>query len=152
MHRSTVAGVAATVLHLPPAARRRLGELVAAGYPNESCGLLVGRLDGDGVAVERVATARNLSTERARDRYLLDPDDFLAADRTARAAGLEVVGIWHSHPDHPARPSVTDLEAAWEGYSYLIIAVTAAGAGDFRSYRLVDGRFREETIQEDPRP
>ena len=72
--------------------------------------------------------------------------DFLAADKAARADGLEIVGIWHSHPDHPARPSITDLDAAWEGYSYLIIQVRRDGPGDFRSWRVADERFREERV------
>lgn len=124
-----------------------LSRRVAAGHPHEVCGLLIGRLDGDRVVVERVVQAGNLNTERAHDRYQLDPADFLAADKAARADGLDIVGIWHSHPDHPARPSITDLEAAWEGYSYLIIRVTAAGAQDFRSWRLHDSLFREERVE-----
>lgn len=88
----------------------------------------------------------NLNHERPHDRYDLDPAGFLAADREARSAGLEIVGIWHSHPDHPARPSATDLAGAWEGWSYVIVAVTADGAGELRSWRLEDGRFAEEPL------
>ena len=138
---------APTELHLPMELRFELERMVEASYPFEACGVMVGRADLRQVSVEVVFHARNLNVERARDRFLLDPDDHIAAARAARAMGLDIVGIWHSHPDHPARPSVTDLEAAWEGYSYLIISTPAFGANDFRCWRLRDGRFLEEDIR-----
>jgi len=57
------------------------------------------------------------------------------------------VGIWHSHPDHPARPSETDRAAAWEGWSYLIASVTDAGLSELRSWRLSGERFLEEPVE-----
>lgn len=143
---TTGAEPAPTVLELSAALRAELAARVEAGYPHEVCGLLIGRLDGERVVVEQVVQAGNLNRERAHDRYQLDPADFLAADRAARAAGREVVGIWHSHPDHPARPSITDLEAAWEGYSYLIVAVERGSAADYRSWRLHGEVFLEERL------
>jgi proteasome lid subunit RPN8/RPN11 len=137
---------AASRLRLPSELRRQLTHLAEISYPYEACGVLLGLAAGRLVAVERVLHARNLHFERPRDRYLLDPDDFLAADRVARAAGLEIVGIWHSHPDGPPRPSRTDLETAWEGYSYLIVSIAAIGSCELRSWRLADGRFLEEGI------
>ena len=140
--------LAPTELQLPGELRRVLEELVEASYPFEACGVVIGHAGRRRVTVEDVFHARNLNVQRARDRFLLDPEDHLAADRTARARGLDVIGFWHSHPDHPARPSVTDLEAAWEGYSYLIISTSAGGANDFRSWRLHGGRFLEEKIRD----
>ncbi len=143
---------APTQLGLPAALRQQLSHLVEASYPFEACGLLVGRVGDTRIDTVRICPARNLNRERPEDRYLLDPQDFLAADQAARAQGLEIVGFWHSHPNSPARPSQTDLESAWEGYSYLIISVTGAGgdgaegAGAFRSWRLIDNRFLEEAI------
>lgn len=84
---------------------------------------------------------------RARDRFELDPRDFLAAELAARRTGREIVGIWHSHPDHPAVPSETDRLAAWEGWSYLIAEVTRERAGALRSWRLVHDRFVEEALE-----
>lgn len=139
---------AATRLQLPSELRCQLAHLAEISYPYEACGVLLGIAAGRLVAVERVLHALNLNFERPRDRYLLDPDDFLAADRVARAAGLEIVGIWHSHPDAAPRPSQTDLETAWEGYSYLIVSIAATGAAELRSWRLRDGRFEEEDIVE----
>ncbi len=136
-------------LWLPRALHRRIEQWATADYPHEACGLLVGREEGGRAQAMRVTAARNLNRDRPRDRYLLDPEDFLAADRSARADGLDVVGFWHSHPDHPASPSATDLEVAWTDYSYLIITTPAKGAGELRSWRLDGGRFREETIRQE---
>jgi len=115
-----------------------------AGYPNEMCGLLVGR----SLEVVRAVPARNRAGERARERYELDPLDHLAAECAAQEQGLEIVGVWHSHPDHPARPSEADRLAAWEGWSYWIVAVSAAGAGEIRAWRLNGAReLVEETLE-----
>jgi len=136
------------MLILPHAPRAELEGLVRAGHPHETCGVLVGSpRPGGGARVERVVACRNLNTERARDRYDLDPDDYLQAEIAARRDGLEIVGIWHSHPDHPARPSETDRAAAWEGWSYLILSVAADGVRDVRSWRLDGVGFAEEDIQ-----
>lgn len=117
------------------------------GYPLEACGLLVGRLTDGRTEVTRVVQARNLNEERAHDRFEVDPRDFLTADEQARADGLEIVGVWHSHPDHPARPSETDRAAAWDGWSYVIVSVTRDGIADLRSWRLREQQFIEEQIE-----
>ncbi len=137
------------MLVLPRSMAAELEPRVAAGYPHETCGLLVGRREADRALVSRVVQARNLNVARARDRYDLDPDDFFQADEAAREAGLEILGIWHSHPDHPAVPSETDRSRAWEGWSYLILSVTAEGVADRRSWRLSGERFVEEAIADE---
>ena len=129
--------------------RAALFDRAARGYPHEVCGLLLGREAERGTAVERITQARNLAVERPADRYTLDPADFLAADRIARRDGLEIVGIWHTHPDHPARPSRTDHEAAWEGWSYVILSVGRGGVAARASFRLRGGRFEEQPIDEE---
>lgn len=142
-----------TRLHFPAALRAEVAEWVRSGYPRETCGLLIGRAGGERIEVERVVRVKNLNRDRAADRYQVDPDDWVAADGAARRDGLEIVGIWHSHPDCPSRPSTTDLEGAWEGYSYLIVGVTAEGEIDFHSWRLDGELFRQEKIlPETPRP
>ena len=149
MGPSRVVETACTELRLPAALRHQLSQLVEASYPCEACGLLIGRAGGTKIEAIRIVPARNLNRDRPEDRYLLDPQDFLAADQAARAGGLEFVAIWHSHPNSPARPSSTDLDAAWEGYSYLIISATSAGAGEFRSWRLAGDHFEEELLEEE---
>ncbi len=129
--------------------KHELWQLVEASYPVEACGLLTGRVGDTRIDTVRICPARNLNRDRPEDRYLLDPRGFLAADQAAQAQGLEIVGVWHSHPNSPARPSSTDLDAAWEGYSYLIISTTGDGVEHdraFRSWRLVGDRFLEEAI------
>lgn len=134
-------------LRLRPEHCERLEALVHAGYPHETCGLLVGRQADGVVEVVDLVQARNLNQQRAEDRYELDPGDFIAADQTAREQGLEIVGIWHSHPDHPAEPSATDLASAWEGWSYLIASISRDSMDDLRAWRLHAGEFLEEPIE-----
>lgn len=152
-HATYATEPASTELHLARQLRDDIARRAEADYPHEACGILVGRAAARRVEVERVAAGRNVNRERAGDRYEIDPQDILAADGAARRDGLEIVGYWHSHPDCPARPSTTDLAAAWEGYSYVIVGVTAAGDTDFHSWRLDGGRFHEERIlPQDARP
>ncbi len=133
-------------VYLPASVRIQLESWVEAGYPLETCGLLIGKQDGSQVQVMRAVSARNLNTERAHDRYELAPEDLLAADETAQAEGLEIVGIWHSHPDHPARPSETDRVQAWQGWSYVILSVYQGRVAELRSWRLAGETFAEESI------
>ena len=93
----------------------------AEGYPREICGIMIGPHDER--AVSEVKRARNIVVERARDRYEIDPRDHIRIQREADAAGLDIVGYYHSHPDHPAQASRFDTERAWAGYVYLIVAV-----------------------------
>ena len=134
------------MLVLPREVRADLAAWISAGYPEETCGLLLGRPNAGRTEIARATSAKNLNRDRARDRYELDPEGFLAADLAAREAGLEIVGVWHSHPDHPAEPSETDRAAAWEGWSYLIVEVTRTGVAAVRSWRLRGERFHEEPI------
>ncbi len=96
------------------------------GYPDEVCGVMM----GDGGVVSEFAECRNLNTERAHDRYELDPLSFNSADTAAREKNLNIVGIYHSHPDHPARPSETDRVRAWGGWGYLIMSIEKGSLKD----------------------
>jgi proteasome lid subunit RPN8/RPN11 len=113
-------------------------ELGAAAYPDEGCGVLLGRFSGARVEVVDVTSGTNLNTDRSGDRYLLDPSDIVLADRDARARNLDIVGFWHSHPDHPARPSQFDTDNAWVDYVYVIVNTTSYGAGDLNGFTLAD--------------
>jgi proteasome lid subunit RPN8/RPN11 len=99
--------------------------------------------------VKTARRARNLNTERPRDRYSMDPRDVNAADTVARAQGLEIVGFYHSHPDHPARASATDLEnsSPWGGYSYPIVSVVAGDPAELRSWARHDDHWIEERLE-----
>jgi proteasome lid subunit RPN8/RPN11 len=137
-------------LRLPRTLDLRLRRWAIEGYPEESCGVLVGREAPDGTRVRRALRLTNVSPERRVDRYVLDPEGFVRADAAARAGGLEIVGFWHTHPDHPPRPSRTDLDAAWEAYTYLILSVDGAGATRATAWRLTEGAFREQAVVLEP--
>jgi proteasome lid subunit RPN8/RPN11 len=113
-------------------------------YPHECCGALIGR---DGVVTEAFALS-NTTEDGPRRRFLVRPADYQQAERRASALGAELLGFYHSHPDHPARPSQYDLDHAWPHFSYVIVSVTAAGAADMTSWRLRGDRsaFDEETV------
>jgi proteasome lid subunit RPN8/RPN11 len=124
-----------------------------AAYPEEACGILVGRFatgaggERAGARVERAVPAENVHEDRRR-RFAIAPEVLLAAQKAARAEGLDLVGYSHSHPDHPAEPSETDRADAWPGVSYLIVPVAAGAAGEARSWRLAPetGVFGEERV------
>ena len=119
------------------------------GYPNEVCGIVLGRCEGEVKRCVEVRRAVNLNTERAHDRYEIDPSDLLNAEKEGRERGLEVIGFYHSHPDHPDAPSEFDRERAWPCYSYLIVSVTGGERWTVRSWVLdeVTGFFEEEEIR-----
>ncbi len=123
------------------------------GYPDEVCGLLVGSFDGEDKVVRRVVPVENEweAVDERRRRFLITPDVFARQEREARREGLEIVGFYHSHPDHPAEPSATDREFAWPLYSYLIQSVVGGQVADFASWRLKDDRSgyeREEVVEQ----
>jgi proteasome lid subunit RPN8/RPN11 len=111
---------------------RRHGE---AAYPAECCGALAGRGGGEGKEVVRLAPAVNRRTDDPH-RYLIAPDDLRRLEAKLRAEGLEIVGYYHSHPDHPAVPSAYDTAHAWPWYSYLIVRIEQGRAQEAASYTL----------------
>ena len=118
-------------------------------YPEECCGFLIGDSGPLGTVVARVAPAGNEREDSRHNRYVIRPEAVLAAHKEARGLGLDVVGYYHSHPDHPARPSEFDREHAWPGLSYVIVAVAGGQVEGARSWRLSDDRerFDEEEIE-----
>ncbi len=119
----------------------------AEGYPYEVCGFLIGPLGRRRITEAR--RAGNLVTERARDRYEIDPRDHIRVQKECDSKGLEVVGYYHSHPDHPAQASVFDAERAWAGPLYLIVSVSrgrVAERGAFVAER-DGGPFRAEELE-----
>ncbi len=111
---------------------RALGE---RAYPNEGCGILLGGF-GDEIEVVEVREGTNLRENRARDRYILDPKEILQAEKDARERSIEVVGFWHTHPDHPAQPSQYDADHAWPEYVYVIMAIHSGSQADVNAFVL----------------
>jgi proteasome lid subunit RPN8/RPN11 len=120
-------------------------------YPHECCGLLIGQFSENGAKIVRstfpISNARESNAKR--NRFLIRPEDLMRGERYASEEGLEVVGFYHSPPDHGAVPSQYDLEHAWPVYSYVVLAVHAGRAHDLRSWELRPDRavFNEEDIQ-----
>jgi len=123
-------------------------------YPNECCGALLGR-DGDAAHAEAAREVLalfplvNRRDDSPRNRFSVTAEDVLEADKAAQAQGLEVIGWYHSHPDHPARPSQYDQDHAWPWYSYIIVSVHHGSPQDMTSWRLSDDRqaFSPESIE-----
>src|SRR5919204_755087 len=124
-------------------------------YPHECCGVLLGKLDleQDVREVVRVVRAGNTRNDSPQNRYNIDPRELIAAQKMAREAGEDIVGFYHSHPDHPARWSQTDLaEAHWIGCSYVITSVKQGQADVTNSFALMgsseeDKKFVDEAIE-----
>jgi proteasome lid subunit RPN8/RPN11 len=122
-------------------------------YPHECCGVLLGRIDGDERVVTSVARAGNTRTDSAHNRYNIDPKDLIRIQREGRERGEDIIGFYHSHPDHPARWSSTDLaEAHWFGCSYVITSVEKGKAVLTNSFELTgsdenDKKLVDEKIE-----
>src|SRR5579864_6888063 len=123
-------------------------------YPYESCGVLLGRMEDDGTrVVTSIARAGNTRTDSPQNRYNIDPKELVRIQREARERGDDIIGFYHSHPDHPARWSPTDLaEAHWIGCSYVITGVEKGKAADTNAFELTgsdepDKHFVDETIE-----
>ncbi len=118
-------------------------------YPFEGCGILLGRAEDERKTVVDVLPTGNAREEGAQhNRYLIPPEQTLEGELAAEERGLEVVGYFHSHPDHPPRPSEHDRENAWPWYSYLIVSVRDGRAAGHRSWQLREDRtgFDEEAL------
>ena len=129
-------------------------------YPEECCGIMLGKINDTGKTVVEVWQTENAwSAETADDyadaevvtskrrRFAIAPLDMLKAQKTAREYQLNIVGFFHSHPDYSAIPSECDRAYAWQEYSYIIVSVEQGKAGDIRSWRLDDThQFQAEEI------
>ena len=134
-------------------------------YPEECCGVLLGRQQGDATTLVEVLATENSWNEEAvdtfdsvaamaplqpaskRNRFSIAPAVMLQAQRKARVGNLDIIGIYHSHPDHPAVPSEFDRAIAWQQYSYIIVSVEQGKASDLKSWVLdEDHQFQQEEI------
>lgn len=122
-------------------------------YPHECCGAMLGRFEGDDRIVSEVIACGNTRDDRPEDRFNIDPRDLVRIQRQGRDKGLDIVGFYHSHPDHPAQWSKTDFaEAHWIGCSYVITSVEKGKATVTNSFLLSGAdeeskRFDDEEIQ-----
>ena len=152
------------MITLSESARQAIARHAESTYPYECVGLLIGRIEGGHKLVEDIYAAQNIWSAEVglteaehehsmRDRFYLDPRDYLRADRAARERGLDVVGCYHSHPDHPAIPSERDRVGAQgvgggSSFSFLIQSVRAGQAAELTSWLLIEdgARFIAEEL------
>jgi len=122
-------------------------------YPHECCGVLLGQMREDERVVISIARAGNTRTDSPQNRYHIDPKELVRIQREGRERGEDIVGFYHSHPDHPARWSATDFaEAHWFGCSYVITSVEKGKAAITNSFELAgsdegDKKLLDETIE-----
>jgi proteasome lid subunit RPN8/RPN11 len=133
------------VIRLNPDALAAIRRHAAETYPNECCGALIGSGDRD---IEEAFALPNTTGEGPRRRFLVRPADYRLAEARAADRGAELRGFYHSHPDHPARPSQYDLDHAWPTFSYVIVSVRGGQPAEIRSWRLRADRsaFAEEEV------
>ncbi len=133
----------------------RIRQHGAETYPHECCGAMLGldaSIKGQAGRAREVLELLPLANRRddsPRNRFEVTPRDVLDADKFAQHKGLEIVGWYHSHPDHPARPSEYDREHAWPWYSYVIVSVEEGVPADMQSWRLKEDRtgYEEENVE-----
>lgn len=119
-------------------------------YPHECCGIILGRDSGNNRTVTLTIPCENARKDSPGDRYSIHPEQVVAAHKLARNRGEKIIGFYHSHPDHPARYSSTDLaEAHWFDCSYLITSVQQGHAGTMSSFVLVGTEDKKEFTPED---
>jgi proteasome lid subunit RPN8/RPN11 len=130
-------------LVLTPAQVGQIEEEGASTYPNECCGIMIGRDVSDGTCTRRIVErlepmANVFDPEQQKRRFAVDPLALMRAEKSAAEAGQLVLGFYHSHPDHPARPSEYDRAHAWPFYSYIIVSIAEGKAVDMTSWVLDD--------------
>ncbi|SPE27843.1 putative metal-dependent protease of the PAD1/JAB1 superfamily [Candidatus Sulfotelmatobacter sp. SbA7] len=119
-------------------------------YPHECCGVLLGQGDGEARVVTSVARCGNTRNDSPQNRYNIDPRELVRIQREGRERGEDIVGFYHSHPDHPARWSSTDLaEAHWFGCSYVITSVEKGKAAVTNSFELMGNEEKDKTLAEE---
>jgi proteasome lid subunit RPN8/RPN11 len=142
------------MLRLSSAMERNIRTHGETAYPNECCGVLIGEVDNEGGKTVR----STLTIDNAREdgeqyhRFLITPEDMMKAEQMARSMKLDVIGFYHSHPDHPSAPSGYDKDHALPFYSYVIVSVDKGKAQILTSWELTDDRtdfIQEEIITEE---
>lgn len=132
-------------LHIPQSVYEALRAHGEQAYPSECCGALLGRATPQGWQIAAAVRATNISADAARTRYAIAPDELVRILHQARAQQLEIAGFYHSHPDHPADYSATDLaEAHWLGCCYVITRVARGRAAETHAWLLSGAREEDK--------
>jgi proteasome lid subunit RPN8/RPN11 len=136
------------MLHIPEDLIDKIREHGETHFPEEGAGFILGSVSDDHRYAEYLLPMTNQFEAEARSRrYLIEPEEMIQSEMKAEDLGLEIIGVFHSHPNHPAVPSEFDRERALPWYSYIITSIYQDGAQECRSWRLTDERqFSEEEI------
>jgi proteasome lid subunit RPN8/RPN11 len=133
-------------LYIPEAMRNEIFEHASAGYPEEICGVLA----GTGESERRLTgcyRAQNVHSENKTRRFLISPEDYRSAEIHAAEANAEVIGFYHSHPDHPAEPSEHDREFAWPWFVYIIVSVEKGHPKTMSGWELREDRTAFDPVR-----
>ena len=133
-------------LRISAEAYAQMKDWLESHYPHEACGFFAGPESGEGRVIDALWPVNNESTENLRRRFVISPLDYMKAEQKVEEQGTNLLGLFHSHPDHPAFPSEHDLAAAQPYFSYIIASVHNGVLDEVRSFRLKDGNFVEETV------
>ena len=140
------------MIKIPASILREIYDHMEASYPHECCGLMVGTSQSGDRVVHAARRCKNLNTDRAHDRYDMDPMCWLKTEREFEGTAWSIIGIYHSHPDHPSRASQTDTDAALGAgmidYSYVIVSVQKGTVASAQSWALNESekKFYEESL------
>jgi len=134
-------------IEIPRAIMRSIEDHAREAYPEEGCGFLIGQMS-EPRRVEASRRAQNVAVAHRSRRYTIDPLELLHADDEARKKGLDLIGIYHSHPDHPAAPSEFDRSRATSWYSYVIVSVVDRQPKEATAWRFDEaaGVFRPQEL------
>ena len=116
-------------------------------YPHECCGFMLGSAEEGLQRISEIRSQENERTDSKENRFVISPEQFRAAEKYARKAGLLLVGIYHSHPDSPARPSEYDRDHAWPWFSYVIVSVKGGKASEANAWQLRDDRSGFDALE-----
>ncbi len=126
----------------------KINQHAARDYPHECCGFLLGKEVNGWKLVTEARPVGNAREDSPRNRFLITPEEFRAGEKYARDQQVDILGFYHSHPDHPARPSEYDREHAWPWFSYLIVAIQQGTPAEVTSWELSDDRqFKPEKLE-----
>ncbi len=135
------------MISFEPDSKAQMIAIGERGYPHEICGLMFGKA-GESRVVKEVFECGNFNKLKPETRYDMDPKDYMKGEALARQKGFDVVGIFHSHPDHPDKASETDRQAAWPGFSYVIMSIQKGKFVSMKSWVLNEAsQFDEESIR-----
>ena len=139
-------------LRLPATLARRIEREGSAAYPNDCCGIMFGRDGKDGRIVDRIEAVPNVFDENEKyHRFSISPQQLMQAEKDAGAEGSLVLGFYHSHPDHPARPSEYDRQHGWPFYSYVIVSIAKREPVDMTSWVMdeqIETFSRQDIVEE----